>query len=146
MITSFARGASEAEWSPDGKRLAVIGAEWLESGIDDDERKRRPRRIRGAGFRFDNLGWLHDRRKNVYLVEPAGGAPVALTSGEDRDGNVVWRPDGTAVAFLTGWLVLAFTRLRMAPRWDGGRLSQSPPRPPIRRAGRPGVGGPGRWW
>jgi len=101
VLTSFSLGASEAEWSPDSARLAVVGSEWLEPEVDDDERKRRPRRIRGAGFRFDNLGWLHDRRKNVYLVDPAGGEAVALTSGEDRDGNVVWRPDGKAVAFLS---------------------------------------------
>ena len=75
VLTSFALGATEAEWSPDGSRLAVIGVEWTAewAGLDDDERKRHPRRITRAGYRFDDLGWRHDRRSNAYLVEPGRG-------------------------------------------------------------------------
>ncbi len=101
VITSFALGASEAEWSPDGSRLAVVGSEYLIPDLTDEERKRRPRRITGPGYRFDNLGWLHDRRKNVHLVDPNGGEPVALTTGDYRDAGVVWRPDGSAVGFIS---------------------------------------------
>ena len=100
VITSFDLGASEVEWAPDGSRLAVIGSEWLEPEVTEEERKRRPRRIGGPGYRFDNLGWLYDRRRNVYLVDPAGGEPVALTTGDHRDGGVAWRPDGSAVGFV----------------------------------------------
>ena len=51
LITSFALGATEEEWSPDGSRLAVVGVEWVGewAGLDDDERKRHPRRITRAG-------------------------------------------------------------------------------------------------
>ncbi|HEX5630212.1 MAG TPA: S9 family peptidase, partial [Acidimicrobiia bacterium] len=100
VISSFGLGATEAEWSPDGTRLAVVGAEWLDPDLSEDERKRRPRRLRDAGYRFDNLGWLHDRRRNVYLLDPAGGDPVALTSGDHRDGGVKWHPTGDAVGFV----------------------------------------------
>ncbi|HLE38290.1 MAG TPA: serine hydrolase, partial [Acidimicrobiia bacterium] len=55
VITSFDLGASEVEWAPDGSRLAVIGSEWLEPEVTEEERKRRPRRIGGPGYRFDNL-------------------------------------------------------------------------------------------
>ena len=103
VVTSFALGATEAEWSPDGHRLAVIGVEWVGewAGLDDDERKRRPRRITRAGYRFDDLGWRHDRRSNVYLVDPAGGDPAALSEGEFHDSGIAWRPDGGAVGFLS---------------------------------------------
>ena len=101
VVTSFGLGVIEAEWSPLGSRLAVIATEWLEPDLTEDERKRRPRRLRDAGYRFDNLGWLHDRRRNVYLVDPAGGDPVALTTGDHRDGGVTWRPDGAAVGFIS---------------------------------------------
>jgi dipeptidyl aminopeptidase/acylaminoacyl peptidase len=102
VLTSFAVGATEAEWSPDGSTLAVVGAEWAEgwSGLDEDERKRRARRVTSAGFRFDTQGWLADRHRSVYLVDPAGGDPRRLTSGF-RDGGVVWRPDGGAVGFMS---------------------------------------------
>jgi dipeptidyl aminopeptidase/acylaminoacyl peptidase len=104
VVTSFALGATEAEWSPDGSRLAVIGVEWIGewAGLDDDERKRHPRRITSPGYRFDDLGWRHDRRSNTYLVDPAGpAAPVPLSAGDFHDSGVVWRPDGRAVGFLS---------------------------------------------
>ena len=103
VITSFALGATEAEWSPDGSRLAVIGVEWVGewAGLDEAERKRHPRRITRAGYRFDDLGWRHDRRSNVYLVDPGGGSPVALSEGESHDSGLCWHPDGGAVGFLS---------------------------------------------
>ena len=103
VITSFALGATEAEWSPDGSRLAVVGVEWAGewAGLDDDERKRHPRRITRAGYRADDLGWRHDRRSNVYLIDPDGADPVALSEGEFHDSGVAWRPDGGAVGFLS---------------------------------------------
>jgi dipeptidyl aminopeptidase/acylaminoacyl peptidase len=103
VLTSFALGALEAEWSPDGSRLAVIGVEWSGewAGLDDDERKRHPRRITRAGYRFDDLGWRHDRRANVYLVGPAGGGAGPLSSGEFHDSSLAWRPDAQAVGFIS---------------------------------------------
>jgi len=101
--SGFALGAAEAEWSPDGSALAVVGTEWRSewADLDDDARKRRPRRIDGAGYRFDNQGWRHARRRNVYLVDPDDGDPLALTTGDVLDSGVVWRPDGAAVAFMS---------------------------------------------
>jgi dipeptidyl aminopeptidase/acylaminoacyl peptidase len=102
-LTSFSLGAEEAEWSPDGSSLAVLGVEWASAlaDLDDDERKRRPRHITGPGYRFDTLGWLHDRRRNVYLVDPANGDTTPLTEGDLLDRAVVWRPDGAAVGFMS---------------------------------------------
>ena len=102
VLASFALGATEEEWSPDGSRLAVIGVEWTApwAGFDDDERKRHPVRITRAGYRFDDLGWRHDRRSNAYLVSPAGGEPKPL-SGDFHDSGVSWRPDGKAVGLLS---------------------------------------------
>jgi dipeptidyl aminopeptidase/acylaminoacyl peptidase len=102
-LTEFAHGATEAEWSPDGSRLAVIGSEWVDewADLEDDERGRKPRRIVRAGYQFDNLGWRHDRRSNVYLVDPDGGDPAVLSPGDYHDTGVCWRPDGAAVGFLS---------------------------------------------
>ena len=104
VLTSFALGATEAEWSPDGSRLAVVGVEWTGewAGLNDDGRKRHPRRITRPGYRFDDLGWRHDRRSNVYLVDPAGATgATALSAGDYHDSGVAWRPDGRAVGFLS---------------------------------------------
>lgn len=102
VVTSFAISAVEAEWSPDGSRLAVVGEEWQSdwAGFDEETRARRPRRVTGSRWRFDNLGYLHDRHRRIYLVDPAGGEPVAITDGY-RDDSVAWHPDGAAVGFLS---------------------------------------------
>jgi dipeptidyl aminopeptidase/acylaminoacyl peptidase len=102
ILTDLALGAEEAEWSPEGASLAVVGISWIEelADLDEDERKRRSRRIQRPGFRFDTQGWLHDRYKRVYLVDAESGDVSALTDG-DRDTSVVWRPDGGAVGFMS---------------------------------------------
>jgi dipeptidyl aminopeptidase/acylaminoacyl peptidase len=103
VLTSFALGALEAEWSPDGATLAVLGVEWAPdwADLDDEERARKPRRISRPGYRADNLGWLHDRRRNVYTVDPSDGSMTALTEGDVLDHGIAWRPDGAAVGFLS---------------------------------------------
>jgi dipeptidyl aminopeptidase/acylaminoacyl peptidase len=102
LVTEFDIKAVEAEWSPDGSRLAVVGETWKAdwTDLDDEERKRKPRRIDGALWRYDGAGFLHDRVRSIYLVDPVGGDPVAITSGH-LDGGIMWRPDGAAVGFLS---------------------------------------------
>lgn len=103
-VTEFPLGASELEWSPDGGHLAVIGASWIEglADLDDDERKRRPRRIDRIPFRGDNAGYTHDRRSHLYLVDPDGSdEPRCLTPGDFDETTPVWRPDGSAITFAS---------------------------------------------
>lgn len=124
LVSDFALGATEAEWAPDGSELAVIGTVWTDewADLDDEARTRRPRRIRRFGYRFDSLGWRHDRRSNVYLVDPEGAGPSrALSGGDVHDTGVVWRPDGAAVGFLSA---------RHPQRgMDGGNQPWEVPRP-----------------
>lgn len=103
VVTDFSLGVSEAEWSPDGRRLAVVATTWLNEDLDDDERKRRPKRIGRLGYRGDTVGWRHDRRTHVWIVDVAGGAePRCLTPGDDFDeSGVTWRPDGDHLLFLS---------------------------------------------
>ncbi|NQV05249.1 S9 family peptidase [bacterium] len=104
IVTDFALGASEAEWAPDGERLAVVGATWLDewADLDDDERTRRPRRITGAGYRFDTRGWIHDRRTKVYVFVPGEGEPEPISGeGDWFDSSVSWHPDGSSLLFVS---------------------------------------------
>jgi dipeptidyl aminopeptidase/acylaminoacyl peptidase len=104
VVTSFSRGATEIAWSPGGDRLAVVAAEWVDGlgDLDDHERARRPRRIRRVPYRYDDDGWIHERRRHVYLVDPAGDDPPRqLTFGEHDDESICWSPDGGEIAFLS---------------------------------------------
>lgn len=101
VATDFPLGASDIAWAPDGGRLAVVGADWLDPA-DEDERARKPRRIRSLPYRADNAGWTHDRRSRIWLIDPAGEEEmVPLTDGAADESAPTWKPDGTTLAFLS---------------------------------------------
>ena len=104
VITDFALGVTELEWSPDGRTLAVIAKTWSDdyADLDEAERERRPRRIGRLPFRWDNMGWTHDRRTHVWVVDPLGGEEArCLTPGDHNETGMVWSPDSNEIAFLS---------------------------------------------
>jgi dipeptidyl aminopeptidase/acylaminoacyl peptidase len=101
--TDLPLGVSDLAWAPDGARLVVVGTTYLPelADLDDDERRRRPKRITRLPYRTDSQGWVHDRRDQLWLVAATGDVePRCLTSGDRDASSPVWRPDGAAVAFL----------------------------------------------
>lgn len=103
-ITDFELGVEEVEWSPDGSKLAVVAVSYTEewADIDDDERTRRPRRIDTVPFRFDGKGWIHDRRRHIWLIDlESGSQPRCLTPGEFDETSITWSPDGSKLAFVS---------------------------------------------
>jgi dipeptidyl aminopeptidase/acylaminoacyl peptidase len=102
-ISDYPLGVLEAEWSPDGDRIAVVAAEWNPdlADLEPEERKRRPRRVTRFPYRFDNLGWVGDRRKHIHIVDVATGDSTQLTDGEYDEAGVVWHPSGDALAFVS---------------------------------------------
>ncbi len=103
LLTDFALGVTEAEWSPDGSRIAVVAGEWIAelADLEPDERKRRPRRITRFPYRFDNLGWIADRRNHIHLIETATGRSTQLTDGDFDESGIVWDPSGSSLAFIS---------------------------------------------
>jgi dipeptidyl aminopeptidase/acylaminoacyl peptidase len=117
-ITSFPHGASEPVWSPDSTRIACTARipepgrygstddEWSDAPGPDAEA---PRRITRLDYRLDNVGYVGDQRRRLYVVDVAAALtdpaadlpePVELTDGRcDVDGPA-WTPDGEYVIVL----------------------------------------------
>lgn len=104
VLTSLPLGVSGvAAWSPDASRLAVVGSDWRPewADLDEEERSRRPRRIRRRDYRGDGLGWTHDRLRSIYLVDATDGGATRLDDSDRDQLGPVWSPDGARVAYLT---------------------------------------------
>jgi len=104
LLTDFTYGVEALEWSPDGSRLVAVAVTPTEDWADlnEDELKRRPRRLTFVPYRYDNKGWLDDRRRHIWLVDPAGETePECLTSGDFDEEFPSWSPDGRKIAFIS---------------------------------------------
>jgi len=103
IITHFDLGVTELEWSPRGDKLAVVAAGWIPelADVDEEERKRAPRRITRFPYRFDNLGWVAERRSHIHIIDVATGEAAQLTSGDYDEDGIAWHPSGEKLAFAS---------------------------------------------
>jgi dipeptidyl aminopeptidase/acylaminoacyl peptidase len=104
VISSFSLGAEYLVWSPDGRWICAVARSWVPelADLSDEERARVAKRIARFPYRFDNRGWLHDRRRQLWLLDPTGdGEPRRLTDGDFDESMPAWHPDGECIAFIT---------------------------------------------
>ena len=101
IITQLDLGASSIEWSPDGSKIGVTVAEYIDGIEDEDERKRAPKRVSHPSFRFDNIGWTHDKRSHIWLLDVSNNETTQLTFGDHNESGIAWSPDGRTIAFVS---------------------------------------------
>ena len=97
-IASMPEGISDVRFSPDGSMIAFTSRTRHERYSAKDERSQAPRKIDRFFSRLDDVGWVIDRPKHVYVVRTDGsGAPRNLTPGEFQHDGVSWLPDSSGV-------------------------------------------------
>ena len=103
VITNLDLGVEAFEWSPDGSSIAAVGVTWIDewSDLSDDERKKKARRVSSVPFRFDSLGWVHDRRRHIWLVPADGSDARCMSPGDFDERSPAWSPDGSKIVAIT---------------------------------------------
>lgn len=100
-LTTFAGGAEDFVWSPDGRQLAVIALD-PEFPAGTPKPKNPPPIVSDRyQFKEDGAGYLGARRKHLYLFDIASGNVQQLTSGAHDELLPSWSPDGRLIAFAT---------------------------------------------
>src|SRR5579859_5706446 len=105
QLTWMPHGASHPQWSPDSSRIlfdATVAP--LDEESEDGKPLPKVRVIDRLFYRLDGVGFIHDRRQHLFLMDidaDENAEPRQLTEGDWDDGDAAWSPDGARIAFTS---------------------------------------------
>jgi len=92
VTARHARAMAAPVWSPDSTRIAYVARVATEGRSGETLR-----RITQLRYRVDELGYVHDRRSQVFVVGIDDAKPRMLTDGRWDHWDISWHPDGTCL-------------------------------------------------
>lgn len=97
-VATMPEAIGDVAFSPDDSHVAFTSRTPHERYSAKDESWQAPRRIERFFSRLDDVGWVVDRPKHVYVVRVDGtSAPQNLTPGPYQHDGLTWLLDGSGV-------------------------------------------------
>jgi dipeptidyl aminopeptidase/acylaminoacyl peptidase len=126
-VTELKNGVDGFQWSPDGKRLAVLSRLGPSDRPSENKERSDVRHYSQLQYKFNDTGWFDDKRTHIWIVDVKTGKETQLTSGDDWDDrDPQWSPDGTRIAFVSDRTGRAYEDSRNTDVWvipaEGGAL------------------------
>ncbi len=107
QLTDVKQDILDFDWSPDGKKLALIMTDLNPDDQDDEEKVKekekttKPIVVTRIQFKFDETGFYDEFRDHLYVFDIQTKGFKQITSGHCDDSEPRWSPDGSQILFVS---------------------------------------------